>query len=104
MKTVPIKEVAKRLDKSLGWVYLNAMALGGTKIGGSWIFTEEGLENALLRQEQKEVEGQGDGEWSNFIRPVPHKKRGKGLGGRGKEAAKAKDQHNLLGPGRKRVS
>ena len=37
---------------SLKFVYSNASDLGGVKIGGSWIFTQEGLENAISRRIQ----------------------------------------------------
>ena len=54
LKLVPIKllqpkEIASRLQKSLGWVYAHAGELGASKIGGSYIFTEEGLEDAIQR-------------------------------------------------------
>lgn len=41
------KEIADLLGKSTSWVYDNASKLGGVKIGGSWIFTEEGLKAVL---------------------------------------------------------
>ena len=47
-------EIADMLGKSKTWVYRNALELGASRIGGSWIFTQEGLENALQRG--KEVE------------------------------------------------
>ena len=40
-------EIATQLKKSLSWVYANAPALGASRIGGSWIFSEEGLQDAL---------------------------------------------------------
>ena len=41
--------VAVRFDKSVKWVYKHAPELGGSKIGGSWFFTEGGLSDALQR-------------------------------------------------------
>ncbi|MFC1885237.1 hypothetical protein ACFL2O_10755, partial [Thermodesulfobacteriota bacterium] len=54
-KVISSQVVAKRLQKSRQWVYNNAASLGAVKIGGSWIFTERGLKDAL--QGRKEVEG-----------------------------------------------
>jgi hypothetical protein len=44
--------VAVRFDKSVKWVYKHAPELGGSKIGGSWFFTEGGLSDALQRGQQ----------------------------------------------------
>jgi hypothetical protein len=49
MDILTAKEISIRLKKSLKFVYANAHVLGGVKIGGSWIFTQEGFENALQR-------------------------------------------------------
>jgi len=46
------KEIAKKLKKSLRWVYSNAANLGAARIGGSWIFTEEGLIDGLQRGQE----------------------------------------------------
>jgi hypothetical protein len=51
--------VATRFRKSVKWVYNHAKELGGSKIGGSWFFTERGLSSAIQRGQ--EVEGQGNG-------------------------------------------
>jgi hypothetical protein len=50
------QEIADQLKMSLNWVYRNADALGAVRIGGMWIFTEEGLKNALQRTDQAERE------------------------------------------------
>ena len=47
MKVLNPKGIADRLHKDQSWVYRNARALGGVKIGGSWVFTQENLERAL---------------------------------------------------------
>ena len=47
-------EVSKLLHKSLRWVYHHAPELGASRIGGSWIFTEEGLNDALQRARRME--------------------------------------------------
>jgi len=49
MDILTAKEISIRLKKSLKYVYGNAPVLGGVKIGGSWIFTQEGFENAIQR-------------------------------------------------------
>ena len=88
-------EVAKRLNKSLQWVYRNAGALGAVRIGRSWIFTEEGLCHAI--QGKRDVEGE-----SHQGRPALHvlegNKRGSaGLGKRKEERIKGelKDRHGV---------
>ena len=37
------KQVAFLLQKSLRWVYRNGQALGGVKVGGTWIFPKESV-------------------------------------------------------------
>lgn len=53
---LPSSGVAELLHKSLRWVYLHAAELGAARIGGSWIFTEEGLRDALQRARGMEIE------------------------------------------------
>ena len=65
MNILAAKEISIHMKKSLKFVYANASELGGIKIGGSWIFTQEGLENALQRRRQ--MAGQGD-----IQRPTVH--------------------------------
>jgi hypothetical protein len=47
MTVLNIKDISKKLNKSLRWCYEHAQELGAARIGGSWIFTEEGLHNAI---------------------------------------------------------
>ena len=47
MTLITAKKVAKTLQKSLNWVYDHALDLGAKRIGGSWIFTKEGLDHAI---------------------------------------------------------
>jgi hypothetical protein len=56
MTVLEIKEVAQKLKKSPRWVYAHAYELGAAKIGGSLIFTQEGVENAILRSQQEGME------------------------------------------------
>lgn len=52
-----VRDLAKRLGKSRKWIYANAARLGGSRVGRSWIFSEEALRNALLGQATAEVAG-----------------------------------------------
>lgn len=83
MGVIKPEEIARRLEKSLSWVYANAHHLGGAKIGGSWIFEEEEVENALQRGRQMERSGHGGRTAKN--KAVRHQKGRKRLGGGRKE-------------------
>jgi hypothetical protein len=50
MQILAAKLVAQIVGKNLRWVYANAPQLGGLKIGGSWLFTQANLEQALSLQ------------------------------------------------------
>ena len=52
MEILTPKEVSKLLKKSVRWVYANGTDLGGVKIGGSWIFTQENFYDAIQRKKQ----------------------------------------------------
>jgi len=47
-----VRDLAIRLKKSAKWIYAHAEELGGTRVGRSWIFSEESVSNALLGQER----------------------------------------------------
>jgi len=68
-------EVSKLLHKSLRWVYHHAPELGASRIGGSWIFTEEGLNDALQRARQVKREPPAHPEEKGPQTGKPHKKR-----------------------------
>ena len=53
------KQVAYLLQKSRRWVYRNGPALGGVKVGSTWIFPKEGFYNAIQGQGNREMEGRG---------------------------------------------
>ena len=53
LKVLHVRDLAARLKRSPKWVYAHGVELGGTRVGRSWIFTEEGLEIALLGQRQE---------------------------------------------------
>jgi|SRR5208283_4286008 len=95
------EEIAVRLKKSKRWVYDHGAALGGRKIGGSWFFTEEGLEHAILGQIEKTVARAGQMEWSATSVRLRHQERSRGLGiGKAKGAAQGvrendADRHGL---------
>ncbi len=48
MKVLKAEQVAEILQASVRWVYAHAAELGASHIGRKWIFTEEGLHEALL--------------------------------------------------------
>jgi hypothetical protein len=58
MEFISPKEVSGEIKKSVRWVYSHADQLGGVKIGGSWIFSKEGLKNAI--QTKQKVAGSGN--------------------------------------------
>lgn len=83
------ERIAKALNKSLSWVYAHAEELGGARIGGSWIFTvrglKESLENATLRQGEKEMARDDHGERAKASKTVRYQGGSKRLGGKKKE-------------------
>lgn len=87
VRVVPPRTVASKLGKSLKWVYEHGAELGGRRIGGSWFFTEEGLEYAILGQIEKDVARTSQVARANAPRRLPHKERSRGLGSRKKKSA-----------------
>lgn len=84
------EEIAAKVKRSLKWTYAHARALGAVRIGGSWLFTEEGLEAALLRKMD------AHGNETPPRRPVfPEKTKA------GPRAAGGSNRHGLLGHGDK---
>jgi len=61
-------QISTLLNKSIKWVYSNASSLGAVRIGGSWIFTEEGLNDAIKGAGYLDRPGHG-------ARPIMHKTR-----------------------------
>ena len=85
MGVLTAKKVGRRLRKSDSWVYDHAPDLGGVKIGGSWVFTEEGLSDALQRA--GEVARQRHGGQAAKQQAVHQKGRSKEVGARRKKEA-----------------
>lgn len=75
-----VAEVSAIMKKSQKWVYNHAGELGASRVGGSWIFTQEGLIDALERG--KRVEGclPGSGNRQANSADVRHKKRSRKMG------------------------
>ena len=92
MKVLSSEEVSIQLKKSLRWVYHNAGDLGAARIGGSWIFTEEGLENALQRGQ--EVARLRDAQRTEASRVVSIQKGRARMGG-GETAGAEKERQEL---------
>jgi len=74
------KEVANILRKSPRWVYRNATILGGKKIAGSYLFSEEGLKNAV--QGRQEMAGKNHNHGKKVHGSNGNKKRGARMGDR----------------------
>ena len=52
-KILTAKDVASLIGKSISWVYEHAEALGGVKVGGTWLFpSEEMIHDCLFRKRQ----------------------------------------------------
>jgi len=73
MNIIQPEHIAIKLGKSKRWVYSHALDLGGKKIGGSWFFTEEGFENAILGNDEENVAWTGQVPRSKFSSRLPHK-------------------------------
>jgi hypothetical protein len=56
MTVLDPKHISRLLNRSERWVYTHAHELGARRIGRTWIFTQEGLESAILRPENEEVD------------------------------------------------
>jgi hypothetical protein len=79
------EDVAVFFGKTTRWVYKNAAQLNGAKIGGSWIFTKEGISDAIQRGQEMARESNFQGAKVHVI--TPDKKRRRGLGGKEKKGA-----------------
>jgi hypothetical protein len=78
-----VDEVAKELEMSRSWVYRHAGELGASKIGGSWIFTKEGLRHALQRS--RSLEGSSVYPGKKGLQRIQNQKRSQRLGSRDKK-------------------
>ena len=100
MEILTPKEVSKLLKKSVRWVYANGDALGGAKIGGSWIFTEENLYHAM-QTNGRQMESDGNGQRGTLQLVTGHEKKSRGVGSsRTKKAEAARKEaairHGLI--------
>jgi hypothetical protein len=94
--------IADRLNKSKRWVYDNASALGGVKIGGSWIFTQEGLDHAIMGQAERNLESAGKVQRAEISGQLRNQKRSNRMGGqqaKGTIRRSKEDDHNRHGLG-----
>jgi hypothetical protein len=85
LQTITPADMAARLNKSLRWVYGHAHELGGARIGGSWIFTEEGLANAIKGGREVACSRKNEG-------------------GTGNETVRGKERSTQLGIGNKKAA
>lgn len=78
------KQVAYLLQKSRRWVYRNGPALGGVKVGSTWIFPKEGFYNAIQGQGNRKMEGRGQAQGASYCpKNVQDQEGGVLLGKRG---------------------
>jgi len=99
MERLSIYDVAQELRVSVSWVYANAHLLG-TKLGGMWFFTKEGVEDAIRRREP--MEGSGPVSRHKRDEAIRHKKGrvkvGKGSpGGISEDIIADAKRHGLIG-------
>lgn len=92
MTVISPTEVAIILKKSLSWVYAHASELGASRIGGSLIYTMEGIVHAF--EEGKGLVNQGhESIDQRRVHPRKHLKR---LGTRAEETLEERGRrHNL---------
>jgi hypothetical protein len=102
-KLYTAKEVAEEMNTTEDWVRQHRDELGGKKIGGKCFFPEKELENALQRQEKKQMGSrvQEQTAWNQettTIRDQEHSKTvGIGYEKRiSKRSHKAKDPYGIL--------
>lgn len=75
-RVISSEEVAKLLGKSRSWVYGHAAELGASRIGSSWIFTKEGLTEALQKARREDSPKQN---YKNpKLKPLPTRSTSKG--------------------------
>lgn len=73
-------QIADTLNKSIRWNYDNGKALGGVRIGGSWFFTKEGLENAIMGQSERNLERTSQISRKKISAGLSNQKGSQGLG------------------------
>ena len=102
MEFISPRDISAQINKSIRWVYSHAHDLGGIKIGGSWIFTKEGFENAI--QTKQKVASGGNIPGQKIPDPMQKQKGGhclgkqnaKGIKAERREAAKRHGLDDLL--------
>ena len=85
------KKVAEKLQKSLSWVYAHAEELGGVRIGGSWFFTEEGLEVAFQIKRQEGLARTSTNSGKAVSGRFSHQASGRRLGSKKKTGITTRD-------------
>ena len=88
------KDIAESIHKPLHWVYHHGFELGGIKIGGSWIFTEEAFKDAIQSRQRLQVESYKSGPAVREVKT--YQKRGHGVRKRKRIKTDEYDPHGLL--------
>jgi predicted DNA-binding transcriptional regulator AlpA len=106
-RIMTVKETAQFMGMSVSWVYKNADALGGRKLGGSLFFpSKEDLYEYLFHQEQRlqvRVRPQGTTIHQSLVQNQDRRQTGGSKKARGVEKPRnssgGANRHGLLGPG-----
>ena len=75
-RVISPENVAKLLGKSRSWVYAHAAELGASRIGSTWIFTKEGLTEALQKARREDSPNQNYKK--NRLKALPTRSTSKG--------------------------
>lgn len=74
LKILTADEVAQIIRRSKSWVYAHAAELGASRIGSSWIFTQEGLTDAL--QGSRSLAQRHQNQWKADAKPFVSDQKG----------------------------
>ena len=74
MKYLTVTQFSREYGFSKNFIYKHYQRLGGTKIGGIILFTQEGIDNALLPESVGELQGTGNAQQPKSVKSV-HKLR-----------------------------
>lgn len=89
------KQVSAYLNVDIATVRKYYKTLGGVKFGSCYRFFERRLIDAVLRQEQEQMDGPGESRRAEVQETIRHQKRSQKVGIKPQKRA-SKDTHNLL--------
>jgi len=90
------KDIQNIFGMSKEWVYNNVRELGGFRIGRSWFFTQEGVQDAIQRGQEMAGCGNSQRQKNNTL--VRYKKSSGSMGDRrtGGTVEREKARHGLI--------